>query len=384
MLNKKCGNRVPPRSRHLFLPLLLLLAGCSTTHIPGLDRVLFPNSSAKVGPLIDTEEQYPTGQYGSEPAAKSTEQASAATDEAGVASTANKPLLRASEQEKIVETQAASPVTELEPEPKPKAVSQAAVNDEADQTAIQQALKRKEWKERKERKEQKAPKVAPNTIAKGTMLEKDSIESGAVSGQVSIIADDGQSISAEGTLITLTPKKSTGELEKRQPKTHVIDMEGKEYQPQYSTINAGDQVVFVNKDNIQHNVFSPSGNNAFDLGTYGAGLKRAVTLSDPGIVKVYCNIHADMATFVAVADPGMSVKADDRGRYRIDNVPPGAYEMTIWNIRGETTRTLEIKPNETAKLVDRIDTAAVKAETHKNKFGGNYSKNSALFEDEFY
>lgn len=161
-------------------------------------------------------------------------------------------------------------------------------------------------------------------------------------------------------------------------------MQDKQYQTRYSTINTGDEVVFVNKDNIQHNVFSSSGSNAFDLGTYGAGLKRGVTLTEPGIVKVYCNIHADMATFVAVADPGLSVEVDDQGRYQMDKVPLGTYDMTVWNIRGETTRTIEIKAKETLELVDRIDTAVVKKETHKNKFGGNYSKNAALFEDEFY
>jgi len=65
-------------------------------------------------------------------------------------------------------------------------------------------------------------------------------------------------------------------------------------------------------------------------------------------------------------------------------VPPGTYELSIWNIRGESKRTIVVKANETNKLVDRIDIAAFKAESHKNKFGGNYSKNSNLFEDEFY
>lgn len=205
-----------------------------------------------------------------------------------------------------------------------------------------------------------------------------------MTGQVVLVSDDGKFLSAEGTLITLMRRETSGGVQNKKTKTHVIDMKDKEYQPRYSTINVGDQVVFVNKDNIQHNVFSSSGSNAFDLGTYGSGLKRAVTLTEPGIVKIYCNIHADMATFVAVSDPGLSVEADEQGRYKIDEVPLGTYEMVIWNIRGETKRTIEVKGKKTIQMVDRIDTTVVKAETHKNKFGDNYSKNSALFEDEFY
>ncbi len=34
-----------------------LLTSCTTTHIPGLDQILFPNSSAKVGPVLTADEQ---------------------------------------------------------------------------------------------------------------------------------------------------------------------------------------------------------------------------------------------------------------------------------------------------------------------------------------
>ncbi len=210
------------------------------------------------------------------------------------------------------------------------------------------------------------------------------INYGSISGQVILLDDKGQALPAKGTLITLTPKQPREASSAQPAKLHVIDMEDKEYQPRFSSINAGDQVVFVNKDNIRHNVFSSSGGNAFDLGTYGAGLKRAVILQEPGIVKIYCNIHADMATFIAVGDPGLSAKADEQGRYQLNKLPLGRYQVRIWNIRGETTRDVEVTASQTVNLIDRIDTSAFTVESHKNKFGGNYSKNAALFEDEFY
>ena len=75
---------------------------------------------------------------------------------------------------------------------------------------------------------------------------------------------------------------------------------------------------------------------------------------------------------------------DDQGRYRIPDVLPGAYEMSIWNIRGETKRDIMVRAGKPTELLDRIDTTAFKIEPHKNKFGGKYSKNATLFEDEFY
>ena len=366
MLYEKSINRVHGQPRFtvrlfLLLPLLLLLTACTTTHIAGLDRILFPSSSAKVGPLVTADEQYPLNNN----AAGSSESESitqATRDPSEAASKDDTAQVSSAEPETVIQAATSEPVAE------------PVINDDVALTVKEKMVTPLV------NKTQKKVSIA---VPKVQDLAQAEIEYGTVAGQVVLIAEAGQSL-AVGTLITLTPRNPKGEAQSRAPKRHVIDMEDKQYQPRYSTINAGDQVVFVNKDNIQHNVFSPSGSNAFDLGTYAAGLKRAVTLTEPGIVKVYCNIHADMATFVAVGNSGLSAEADDRGRYQIDRVPPGSYDMTIWNIRGETTRTVEVKAKETLQLVDRIDTTTVKIETHKNKFGGNYSKNAALFEDEFY
>lgn len=348
-------------SRHSFnirlllvLPLLSLLTSC-TTFIPGLDRILFSNSSAKVGPLVKTDEQYP---------AVVNESVLATQDSATIAET-------------IADTSELKSKTDANIETKIK-ISNSKTTAKPDHIDPQPpTAKVTPLKARKT-----APKAADVTI------EKESndivIAYGSVSGKVVLVGDDGQQLSANDTLITLTPKTKRNEVQNRPSKVHLIDMENKEYQPRYSGVQAGDQVVFVNKDNILHNVFSSSGNNAFDLGTYGAGLKRAVTLQEPGVVKIYCNIHSDMATFISVSDQGFSVKADDQGRYQIDEVLPGAYELAIWNIRGEKKQVVNVTADNTIKLMDRIDTTAFKVEPHKNKFGGKYSKNSTLFEDEFY
>lgn len=349
--------------RWLFpLASLLLLTSCTTTNIAGLDRIFFPNSSAKVGPLLSNEEEYPTTQEQvSIDLENNTQVITPKTADVDVKK--EPPFVKASAQVKPQPVAATSkeiesieaPETLVKPIPKPKKATQPVANVTTSEVSVPKT------------------KTAPPQTAKGS-----------IKGKVVLVDGNGKPLPAIGTLVSLTPKQLKGSQQSRRAKTHFIDMEQKEYQPRYSTINAGDQVVFVNKDKIQHNVFSSSGGNAFDLGTYGAGLKRAVTLEQPGIVKIYCNIHADMATFVAVGDQNLSTKADEQGRYQIDNLSVGTYELSIWNIRGEVKRTIEVKANDALNLADRIDTAAFKIESHKNKFGSNYSKNASLFEDEFY
>ncbi|MEM7360446.1 MAG: hypothetical protein AAF431_15220 [Pseudomonadota bacterium] len=339
------------------LPLLFMMASCAT-FIPGMDRTEFPDSTAEVGPVITADEALPKEQVVDD-ATRTEEQALSATDsDASTSDASTKPPAQ----------EVAVPISEEEPKNDIKAESVEAI-------AVDEAVPA-------------TTTSSPASEPKESVVDKESIEIaieyGKVSGNVVLTGEDGILPTAAGTMITLTPKAMVNEVQNRSAQVHVIDMEDKTYLPRYSTIHAGDRVVFVNKDNIRHNVFSLSENNAFDLGTYGAGLKRAVTLKEPGVVKIYCNIHPEMATFVAVGNQGLSVRADDRGRYHVDEVLPGTYELAIWNIRGETKRIVEVTANETLKLVDRIDTTAFKIEPHKNKFGENYSKNATLFEDEFY
>ena len=59
---------------------------------------------------------------------------------------------------------------------------------------------------------------------------------------------------------------------------------------------------FPNADSIYHNAFSVSGQNRFDLGLYRSGASRDKKFEEPGLVRVYCNIHPQMVGFVMVVD----------------------------------------------------------------------------------
>lgn len=350
----------------LAVPLLYLLTSCSTTFIPGLDRVLFPNSSAKVGPLLTTDDEEVVSTANTESTLET------ANDAGSDSSTAEEVALEpepVSEPEPPIEPEPA-PAIDIQIEKSTPIVSPEPIEPTPPTIAVPAA-----------KPEQPESSTTISATQESASL---AVEYGSISGQVTLIGDKEKQLSAAGTMITLMQKEGVKTGQERAPKTLVIDMEDKVYQPGFSTISAGDTVVFVNKDNIRHNVFSSSGNNAFDLGTYGAGLKRAVTLDEPGIVKIYCNIHAEMATFIAVGNQGLSAQTDDQGRYQLNQVPPGSYEIIIWNIRGETKRLIDVKANETTRLVDSIDTTELTGEPHQNKFGQKYPKGSTLFEDEFY
>jgi plastocyanin len=115
------------------------------------------------------------------------------------------------------------------------------------------------------------------------------------------------------------------------PSHAVMDQRNLEFVPRVLPVVRGTTIEFTNSDDIQHNVFSPSAAaGKFDLGTYGPGGDRRITLDEPGEVRVLCNIHMEMeARILVLRDPYFSPTADD-GAYRITSVPAGAYTVKVW------------------------------------------------------
>ena len=211
------------------------------------------------------------------------------------------------------------------------------------------------------------------------------IAMGSVRGQVMLVEED-QNIVSGQSIIHLIPNTPTltNTAELSEKKVHIIDMKEKTYLPGHLTIRANDTVIFSNSDKIRHNVFSSSGENAFDLGTYGANKKRGVTLKDQGIVKVYCNIHPNMATFVSVRENGFSTVTDKQGKFSFESVPQGSYTLEAWNIRGQASKNVIISASSPKDVDFKISAKKVKKTDHKNKFGKEYKKSDGLFDDEFY
>lgn len=110
----------------------------------------------------------------------------------------------------------------------------------------------------------------------------------------------------------------------------VMDQKNQRFVPHVLPVRTGTEVRFLNSDSIYHNVFSLSATKSFDLGRYPTGSYRAVTFDKPGIVRIYCDIHTHMNAWVVVLDtPFFAVTAAD-GRFRIEKVPPGSYELVAW------------------------------------------------------
>jgi plastocyanin len=120
-------------------------------------------------------------------------------------------------------------------------------------------------------------------------------------------------------------------FDQAEPGHAVMDQRNETFVPHLLAITTGTTVDFPNSDQIYHNVFSLSKAKTFDLGRYAAGHSRPVVFDRTGIVRVFCDIHSHMNAFILVFNHPFFAITDAEGRYHIDNVPAGSYNVIAWN-----------------------------------------------------
>ena len=115
-----------------------------------------------------------------------------------------------------------------------------------------------------------------------------------------------------------------------EPQRATLDQRNETFVPHLLAITVGTTVDFPNSDNTYHNVFSVKAPR-FDLGRYAAGRSKSVRFDRPGIVRVFCEIHAHMSAFILVFNHRYFAVTSADGRYQITRVPPGRYTLVAWN-----------------------------------------------------
>jgi plastocyanin len=125
----------------------------------------------------------------------------------------------------------------------------------------------------------------------------------------------------------------------------VLDQRNLSFYPQVLAVRVGTVVDFPNDDRVFHNVFSFRDGKRFDLGMYPVGAVRHITFDKPGMSRIFCNIHPNMAAYVVAVDSPYFAVSDDGGAFTIASVAPGSYTYHAWRPGGATiTGASEVAP----------------------------------------
>ncbi len=118
------------------------------------------------------------------------------------------------------------------------------------------------------------------------------------------------------------------------PVPAVLEQRQLQFVPHVLVVQVGTEVRFPNDDRVFHNVFSYHEGKRFDLGLYPVGAVKDVDFNQPGLSRIFCNIHPQMAAYVMVVDTPYFAVTDEAGRFAIDHVPAGSYPYHAWRPGG--------------------------------------------------
>lgn len=177
----------------------------------------------------------------------------------------------------------------------------------------------------------------------------------------------------------------TGSPPSSAPRHAVMIQKGKKFIPHVLVVQKGASVEFPNYDPIFHNAFSNYSGQIFDVGLYKPGSTRTVRFSRPGVVRVFCNIHANMSAVIVVVDTPYFSSTDKDGSFRIEGVPPGEYKLEAFHERAtpeelsKVARTIFVERDDTALGSIAISESGYLPAPHQNKYGKPYSKESESY-----
>ncbi len=115
----------------------------------------------------------------------------------------------------------------------------------------------------------------------------------------------------------------------------VLDQRNLAFVPFVLAVRVGTTVEFPNNDKVFHNVFSFRDGKKFDLGMYPTGSMKPIVFDQPGLARLFCNIHPNMAAYVMAVDSPYFAVSNEKGAFTLSGVPPGTYNYHAWRPGGQ-------------------------------------------------
>jgi plastocyanin len=187
-------------------------------------------------------------------------------------------------------------------------------------------------------------------------------------GRVELVSASGAKTPAAGSVVWVPGLPGS-----RSGPTQTMSSAQKRFAPHVIAVAQGSTVTFPNLDKVFHNVFSRTAGSEFDLGLYRKGASRSVRFAKPGLVRVYCNIHPDMAGYVHVLGDSAFTTTDETGAFRLTGLLAGRRTVQVWDEKGgEKQFPVELEPGRRRTLNMVLDGTGYRRVPHKNKFGRDY------------
>jgi plastocyanin len=157
------------------------------------------------------------------------------------------------------------------------------------------------------------------------------LHKGVVKTRFYVVNDKGQLADAVVVLKGVPGAKSTG----ASAKPVILDQKGCEYDPYVMAVQTGQKIEVKNSDPFMHNVHAmpaTPGNPESNKAQMPGSPDLSFTFDHPEeFLKFKCDVHPWMFAYVSVFDHPYFAVTDEKGSFKIENVPPGKYTLEVYH-----------------------------------------------------
>lgn len=184
------------------------------------------------------------------------------------------------------------------------------------------------------------------------------LQSGAISGAVKYTADPDRpwryaryyvkrpsSGELAEAVVAIRRVKNKADVRPHEPQTVAIDQKTFQFSPELLAIRAGDSVRFTNSDDSIHNVRASTKTVDFNVNILAGGshtekFAKAGGARDP--IQIGCVFHSSMRAWIFVFDHPFFAITDEHGKFQLNDLPPGEYDLDMQHAAGELRWTKRI------------------------------------------
>ncbi len=136
----------------------------------------------------------------------------------------------------------------------------------------------------------------------------------------------------------------------------IFDQKDCEFVSRVMIVPVGSQIDIKNSDPVLHNVHTYSRRNTPINQGIPAGQSLKQKLEKEETIKVTCDVHKWMLSWIVVAGHPYYTLTNEDGSFELKNVPPGTYELIAWHESLGKSKTkhkkVEVKADGTVEGID--------------------------------
>ncbi|MBT5817265.1 MAG: hypothetical protein HOJ50_04620 [Proteobacteria bacterium] len=159
--------------------------------------------------------------------------------------------------------------------------------------------------------------------------------SSAVALELTIHLNEKKNLPLDGTIVELVGH----DLVSAPQNDHVINQINKDFDPPISIVPKGSTILLLNEDSFKHHIYSLSEGNQFDIPLFSRPSQKEVLVNNHGIVKMGCNIHDWMISYIYVNESDL-VKEVSKSPVTFSGLSAGEYQVRVWNPRFRNTKRI--------------------------------------------